>query len=150
MKRLLLIACSETKLSDSSPLPAFERYDGPSYRMLRAYREAGHRLPKILILSALYGLIEPTHPIDNYNVRMTDLIAANFKGDRHARRIVQNAYWTADSIFIFGGALYQEVFFAWLPQHAKNSPLKPITLPFKRSVGGIGEQLGQLKAWLES
>lgn len=157
MKRLLLMACSNTKIESHAGfikqygcnlMPAIERYDGPSYRVVRAYRNARHRLPKILILSALYGLIEPKHPITFYDHKLDERLTALFKSDHDGRRVVQNACYAAEDIFIFGGALYQEVFHAWLPVCAKNNPLMSITLPVTRSRGGIGEQLAQLKTWL--
>ena len=35
--RLLVLACSERKRAGPGLLPAAERYDGPAFRVLRAY-----------------------------------------------------------------------------------------------------------------
>ena len=56
---LLIISCSQRKVETSEPLPALERYDGPTYRTLRKAMHEG-RIPKnldVLIISAKYGLI---------------------------------------------------------------------------------------------
>lgn len=150
MKRLLLLSCSATKRSDPGMLPAIERYDGPAYRVLRAWRDDGHRLPRILILSAQYGLIGRDHPIADYDRVMDEARAEMLKGTNVLRREIHTACWAADDIFVFGGTLYQDVFRAWLPTHAKNDPATPIELPVQWSRGPIGMQLHQLAAWLKS
>ena len=48
-KRLLIMACSQRKRSESGLLPAIERYDGPAFRrdiaaVRQALRQTGHRL----------------------------------------------------------------------------------------------------------
>ena len=36
-KQLLVLGCSQTKRDSVGELPAIDRYDGPSYRVLRGY-----------------------------------------------------------------------------------------------------------------
>src|SRR5579875_351231 len=69
---LLLIACSQRKLSISGLLPALERYDGGHYRLLRKARREGYWTEnlEVFILSAKYGLIRSSTPIENYERRM--------------------------------------------------------------------------------
>ena len=62
-------------------LPAFERYAGRLYNQIgsdawQSYLGKQDRV-KILIMSGLYGLIEPTEAIQNYDIHLTD----THKGD---------------------------------------------------------------------
>ncbi len=72
--RLLILACTATKRPDLGPLPALQRYDGPSFRTVRRWRTLNpcdaERLD-ILILSARLGLITADAPIEDYDQRMT-------------------------------------------------------------------------------
>lgn len=73
-RRLLILSCSRSKRDIPGLLPAIERYDGPSFRVLRRFlREqpsAAMQLD-VFILSAAYGLISAQQPIPNYNQMMT-------------------------------------------------------------------------------
>lgn len=71
-RKLLMIACSQSKHSDAGLLPAIERYDGPVFRLLRRFlRQQCALQPDIYILSAEFGLIHYAQPILNYDRRMT-------------------------------------------------------------------------------
>jgi hypothetical protein len=52
-------------------LPAYERYDGPSFQLLRRYLKASTDALSIRILSAEYGLIPHDFRIPIYERRMT-------------------------------------------------------------------------------
>src|SRR5436853_1489062 len=68
MNRLLILACSQKKKSGAQNLPAVERYDGPTFRVLRKFLgELPQEAPHVLILSAQYGLIEASHNIPHYD-----------------------------------------------------------------------------------
>ena len=70
---MLIIACSQRKSLEPGLLPALERYDGGSYRLLRKAKREGY-LPErldILILSAKYGLITASSYIATYEQRMS-------------------------------------------------------------------------------
>ncbi len=73
-KRCLLLGCSRAKRQGSGLLPAIERYDGPSFRVLRRFLrekpDAAEQLD-VFILSAVHGLIHAQHPIPDYNQMMT-------------------------------------------------------------------------------
>jgi hypothetical protein len=80
MKRLLILACSSRKRSDQSLLPAIQRYDGPSFRVLRKYlRSVSDEDLKVLILSAEFGLIADHEPIPNYDRLMSTLRAVQLR-----------------------------------------------------------------------
>ncbi len=71
-KKLLILGCSERKRESPESLPALDRYDGPSYRILRRFlREfLWPRDVSIAVLSAKYGLFGVLKAIDHYNTRM--------------------------------------------------------------------------------
>jgi len=71
-RHLLVLGCSSTKLQTQGNLPAIDRYDGPTYRVLRSFlRESTWPYPlSIAVLSAKYGLIGGLTSIGNYDQRM--------------------------------------------------------------------------------
>jgi len=71
-KQLLVLGCSQTKRDSVGELPAIDRYDGPSYRVLRGYLRE-HVWPddlSVAVLSAKYGLFGALKPIVHYEARM--------------------------------------------------------------------------------
>ena len=73
--RLLILACSATKRADAKDLAAIERYDGPLWRTLRTV-DPDSRKAKVAFLSAHYGFRDAASPIENYDARMIETIAA--------------------------------------------------------------------------
>jgi hypothetical protein len=66
------LACSQRKRSDADSLPAIERYDGPTFRLLRRFLRKQPSVPlEIYILSAKFGLIPSDYPIPDYDQKMT-------------------------------------------------------------------------------
>ncbi len=97
MDRLLVIACSEKKRTDRSRLAAIDRYDGPTFRVLRRYiRENGKENLDVYVLSARYGLISSQKQIANYNFEMTHRRAAQLSKEvGHAvKAIIESNSWT--------------------------------------------------------
>ncbi len=79
-RQLLVLGCSQTKRQASGLLPAIDRYDGSSYRVLRSYlrnREWPANL-SVAILSAKYGLVGGLTGIENYDERMTPVRASEW------------------------------------------------------------------------
>jgi cytoplasmic iron level regulating protein YaaA (DUF328/UPF0246 family) len=72
-RQLLLVACSQRKSNQPGKCPAIERYDGVNYLILHKLQRQGQLPPTldILILSAKYGLIQASTPIETYDLRMT-------------------------------------------------------------------------------
>ena len=147
---LLSVGCSATKRPDAGLLPAIDRYDGPAFRVLRKARRAGRWPPDLAvwIVSAECGLIALCAPIPWYDRRMTAararalaptvapqvqrLIAA----PPAARRVhfhLSRAYWQV----LVGHALWEG-----------DGVTAPPTITMAR--GGIGQQLAQLRAWLDT
>lgn len=82
MRQLLILSCTKRKRQDPGLLPAVDRYDEPSFRLLRRFREHGLELPDVFVLSARYGLIHYEKPIPDYEVRVyiRTLILLKLKG----------------------------------------------------------------------
>jgi len=79
-KQLLVLGCSQVKREAPGLLPAIDRYDGSSYRVLRNYlrqREWPSNL-SVAILSAKYGLVGGFTGIEDYDERMTTLRASEW------------------------------------------------------------------------
>jgi len=72
-KRLVVLGCSASKTATEGVVPAINLYDGPSFRVLRAFlREYRWPAPlSVAVLSAQYGLIGGLAHISTYNRRMT-------------------------------------------------------------------------------
>ena len=146
MTYLLLISCSQRKLTTSAPLPAIERYDGPVYRCLRKYRDTFDGFPDnldILILSAKYGLITLDGHIANYDCKMTDeradAISAKVQEELN-KYLRMHSYFAGsiDEVFINLGKTYMQTIegFHW---H---------TIRTLEASGGIGQRTQQMKTWL--
>ena len=57
--RIIILSCSNLKISFSTPRPALEVYDGPYFKTIRKLKREG-RFPDnvtVLIISAEYGLL---------------------------------------------------------------------------------------------
>src|SRR5579872_1369856 len=79
-RQLLVLGCSQTKREAPGLLPAIERYDGSSYRVLRSFlreREWPAGL-SVAILSAKYGLVGGFTGIEDYDERMTPVRASEW------------------------------------------------------------------------
>jgi hypothetical protein len=73
--RLLILACSATKTADTGRIPAIDRYDGPLWRTLR-HSDPDGRKARLAVLSARHGFLEGRWPIENYDCRLTEQVAA--------------------------------------------------------------------------
>jgi hypothetical protein len=72
--RVLVLGCSRRQRPDLRPLPAIQRYDGPSFRVLRRYFRnvtGAEQGMVVMVLSAEHGLIPGELPILPYNRTMT-------------------------------------------------------------------------------
>lgn len=141
MHRLLILACSKRKLVHPNLLPALERYDGGSFRVIRRAKRKGY-LPAhldILIISAQYGLISGETPIAYYERAMD---SARMKVLQPEITKALQPFWRNPSleVFIDLGSSYSRV-------------IEDLTLLEDRPTieiarGRIGERLAQLKHWL--
>lgn len=139
---LLIIACSQRKRTGADLLPAIDRYDGGSYKLLRKAQHEGNwpnRLD-ILILSAKYGLIEASTPIAHYEQRMTRQRAIEL----HPQTLQVLQSYAYQNIF-------HEVYVDLGQDYAL--AIRGIEQLFSKAsitfaTGRIGERLSQLKTWL--
>lgn len=79
-RQLLVLGCSQTKREAPGLLPAIERYDGSSYRVLRSFLRQSQWPAdlSVAILSAKYGLVGGFTGIEDYDERMTPVRASEW------------------------------------------------------------------------
>ncbi len=141
-KRLLILACSQRKCPDKGEIPAIERYDGGSYRVLRKTKRDGNWPENldVLILSAKYGLIESSTPIADYEQRMT------------RKRAVELQFQVAEILKIHLQKIIYDEIYVDLGQDYWPAIEKSVKLFDTTSVsyaeGRIGQRLATLKRWL--
>lgn len=135
---LLIVACSQRKRDSPGLMPAIERYDGPSFRLIRRFLRSGMDAPTIAILSAEFGLILGDRPIPWYDRRMTAERARILGTDVGENLRVIICTNTFREIFVCMGRTYR----AALPD------LASLNLPIQFTSGTIGYQLAALHDWL--
>src|SRR5712691_4888213 len=83
MIRLLLISCSSVKSAHSEALPALDRYEGTTYKVIKKAKKEGYwpEDTHIFIVSAKYGLISEHTPIPFYDQKMTPARARELQGE---------------------------------------------------------------------
>jgi hypothetical protein len=142
MQRLLILACTERKQETTGNLPAIDRYDGPTFRVLRKYLRQSNEPLSIYVLSAEFGLISAKKKIPYYNRRMDERRAVELAPSvvRTYRRVLKRTQWNQIGICLgrgylsaINGALY----------HHKRPKLTVVS-------GGLGKRLTALYGWLNS
>lgn len=141
---LLIISCSQKKVTNPNLLPAIERYDGPSYKVLRKImnRSDYNNSLDIAIISAKYGLLNPNEMIRDYDLKMNAKIAATIQKkvvSALRKQILKKKY---ENIFINMGENYMLA----IDGFDKNMQSKP---KIEYAKGKIGERLSKMKKWLE-
>jgi len=145
MKRaLLLIACSQRKRPDAGLLPAWERYDGGTYRVMRTLRRRGvwPFTVDVYILSAQFGLISAQTPIPHYDRRMIPERARELRPQALATLQDLLASGEYEEMYIDLGRDYLPAIEGWeaLAQaHKVHAHL---------AQGRIGQRLRALRQWL--
>ena len=144
---LLIVSCSQRKDPFDEPIPAVNRYDGPTYRCLRKMWREGKTFENldILIISAKYGLLPCQQPIENYDQKMTLKRAEELRPRIQAclgTVLATTSVWKPnpyDQVFINLGKTYAKTLegFHWG------------TVSTLEVGGGIGLKTQQMKAWLE-
>lgn len=143
-RRLLVTSCSSRKRLASVPLPAIERYDGGTYRVIRKLMREGQWPGDIdvLIISAKFGLLDSSDLIPNYDLRMTNALAAAMNPDllnRLRQRLDDappiDAYLDLSAQYLRAVRGIDVLF-----SHRG--------IPLHKASGRIGERLRLLKAWV--
>ena len=142
-RKLLLIACSNRKVRTKGLLPALERYDGVTYRVIRKAMREGYFPPNvdIKILSAKFGLIGAETEIPYYDQRMDRARARELRSpvSRDLGQLIQSNKYS--EIFVNMGKVYLLA----PDSFAKIASGRVIA---KYAAGGIGKKARVLKEWL--
>lgn len=141
MARLLIMGCTERKRHDAKPLAAIDRYDGPTFRVLRKYMRDNPRHDiTVAILSAELGLIESTRQIDDYDRKMDRKRCAELREScsLEFRALLAEQRWEGVGVCLSK---------VYLPAVLKETNGLPI---LRLIQGGQGPRLRALKDWLES
>ena len=141
MERLLILACSQRKKASRERLPAIERYDGPAFRVLRKYLRQRQLPPKILILSAKYGLIDAETSIAYYDFRMTETTAEKLRPAVLARLRQVARTGRIHSVGLCLGREYMHAVRGFEAQLLADTAVDIIG-------GGLGLRLTRLREWL--
>jgi cytoplasmic iron level regulating protein YaaA (DUF328/UPF0246 family) len=97
------INLTHPNIQEEELLPAWDRYDGRIYQILKEHQPlinaliAENKLD-IIITSALYGVININTPIANYNLRMEALGGVNFWSHNHILGNSINEYCLQNNI----------------------------------------------------
>ncbi len=141
---LLIMACSQRKRFDATPVPALRRYDGPAFQVLRKWQrtQVGTAPLTILILSAEFGLITSEDLLPWYEHRLTPTEAANPNWQATlAHQLHPHFTPPPMAVFLFLGNTY------WQALAQTSLALDP-PCPVIRPPGGIGQKLAALHHWL--
>ena len=139
--RLLLMGCSDTKVKKSERMPAFQRYDGPAYRVFRKFlRDCPDAVPptNLYMVSAQYGLISGDILIPDYDLQMTTDRAELLKPAVEKSLAFILSLYHYDEVFVVMDKLYRELIADLIPsdQHVTFAE------------GRIGEKSAALYRWL--
>jgi hypothetical protein len=142
--RLLILKCSARKRGGEDHIPAIERYDGPLWQVLRAYRREQPLFASeldVYVLSAGFGLIPADQPIPWYDQTM-----APERGDELRpevlRRFAALMGRGCDELCLGLSHRYLRAIAGW-------EALVPPGVAVTQTNGPMGTKLGQLRAWLE-
>lgn len=143
-RQLLVMACSATKRADEDFIPALERYDGSTYRVLRAFlrRSSWPSSLSVAVLSAEHGLIGGLAQIKNYDQRMTRALSEKWRADPETAETLRRWSQQHGSVSLLLGKDYHS---ALNPNIFEHSGIRP-----EKMTGGIGVKLGKLRHMLNA
>ena len=140
-KKLLILGCASRKRGSDDPLPALDRYDGPTYRVVRNFLRY-YQWPEdvsIAVLSAKYGLFGVLKGIENYDERMTHAAA---RAQAAECSLTLHKWATShQSVHVSLGKDYMP---------AVQPGLDKLSLERENFAGGQGRKLHQIKDFLEN
>lgn len=142
MNRTLILSCSQSKKFDKADLSAIQRYDGPSFRLLRRYLNQTNENLEIYILSAKFGLIRHQTSIPYYEQKLRNSEIEKLKENISKQK--QNFFSETcerKSFFINLGKNYLQVFECVLEELIKNSNAAFAS-------GSSGKRLAEMYDWL--
>lgn len=149
--KLIIMACSATKLHTPATLTAIERYNGPMWQTLRALLDrhpaAANALKQgellIWVLSGRYGFVPHDIEMPNYDQRISpDLLAKMAQDCTCDFQRIPGFVEDADATLFAGGEMYRSAMWKAMGCDPVNAP--KVTETDGR---GIGEHRAQLGAW---
>lgn len=145
-KYLLIMACSQRKRPDPGLLPAIERYDGPTFQVLRNFlleRPIEAKYVETFILSANFGLISAYKPIPNYDYKMSSQRAYELqpKVIREFEQVMQANYYSR--LFFNLGMNYWQALEGY-------ERLVPVETQITLAQGSQGGRQTALRHWLHN
>lgn len=143
MSRCLILSCTQLKNEAKGQLPAIERYNGPTFRVLRKFlRDAPPvvRDVNVYVLSAQYGMISGTTLTEYYDLRMTTTRALELRDAVLDKLVNVFSNDFEDTLILLGRDYLQAIegFEAMIPKATHITILNTTA----------GRQLSALKAWL--
>jgi hypothetical protein len=146
--RVLVMPCSATKRPDPAPLPARSRYTGPLWQTYRAIAASAETMPRTVVLSAEFGVIEPSARIPYYDRLLDEDRAAELASDPIQLDRMATLLDGATEVYVIGGAVYRATVTAMVKLLRQSGRL-PHTMALTGPEGlGIGQQRAALAAWL--
>jgi len=145
MCRKLVLSCSKRKTNHEGLIPAIERYDGISFRLLRRYLKNSTEKLDVYILSAEFGLISHSEKIPVYERKMNQLRAQELKEtiSLQVKKLIfpklnlNKNYW-----FINLGNPYQSAFCEGTDY------IESVSTNVKFASGSSGKRLAEMYDWL--
>lgn len=139
MSRLLLLSCSARKRPHAEPLPAIERYDGPTFRVLRRYIDQQDENDlSTYVLSARHGVISGSERVANYDQPLTAERAQELQPQVKTRLHEVALPAQSGSTLVCAGGRYVQLLKKSLPATADPEVV----------TGPVGRQLSGLYRWL--
>lgn len=150
--KILIMACSERKTRAVPAIPAYLRYDGPAWRLLRRSiarldeaRAPGPQYPFTGVLSAEHGFIIEAQPIPRYDRRLDAARAAEILGDARELEKLREIVGHGRVVFLGGGKLYRDTTRAALARIGFRGEIRAPVAP-----RGSGDLLHALRAFIEA
>lgn len=143
VSRCLILGCTKAKREDAGRLPAIERYDGPTFRVLRKFLSEAPcdlRDVDVLVLSARHGMIPGNRAIDDYDQKMTVARARTIRPQtlEVLERVLRNGY---QEVFVSLSRMYLQAIEGF-------EALLPDGTDVFISQSAMGKRLRELKRWL--
>ncbi|MGI8468282.1 MAG: DUF6884 domain-containing protein, partial [Pyrinomonadaceae bacterium] len=140
MNRTLILSCSQSKKIDKADLPAIQRYDGPTFRLLRRYLNRSNEDLEIYILSAKFGLIRDQTSIPYYEQKLRSDRIEELKDYIFKQNLFSETH-ERTAFFINLGKTYLQVFEPVFEGFVKNSNTTFAS-------GSSGKRLAEMYDWL--
>jgi hypothetical protein len=153
MNSLLILACSTRKRLADAPMKAIERYDGPSWRVVRAALCRRPDIKERLViwaLSAELGLIPASRPIPSYDRRL-DRRRADALAPLVAAQLAELARPYAAEGFAHALVCAGQVYLAAMARGEGSLAQlcrTQVEVTARNHPRGIGDHLAQLSTWL--